>query len=89
MTVMRQKFQIKYLFIYCYSEVEPSNSVDAVQPAAVGNPAYLYSQVVPRSQRSQPSLPSSSGAAASADNLAAQVWIADNPLISLRYVILF
>lgn len=57
----------------CYSEVETSNRVNGVQSPAVVSPSYLYSEVLPRSQRVQPSPAASVPAAASADHLDAQV----------------
>ena len=57
---------------YCYSEVEPSNRANAVQSLAVTNPSYLYSEVLPRSQRIQS--PNAPGAA-SADHPDTQVRI--------------
>jgi len=57
----------------CYSEVETSNRVNGVQSPAVVSPSYLYSEVLPRSQRVLPSPAAGVRAAASADHLDAQV----------------
>ena len=51
-----------------------------VQSPAVGSPSYLYSEVLPRSQRVQPSPAPSVQAAASADHPDAQVSVTVKPV---------